>query len=304
MLEGKVAAPITVSDPFIDKISIVVKPASEAEAVDIHNALWVAFYDKGTFNKAGPEASKGYQDARFVHLDSTAARPLIQYRGHNGKAELIRLEFNPRKLGEDGFVEFGAYMDSVVPDGWEYVVTNGHVTRIDVAVDVTGVRIGDLLCLPKQGLTSTTWGVDGHAQTIHLGKKGNQTSIYNVKAKRLTKKQKWTGPTKIRIERRLRNPEFHGLADLAKLANPFAGLVMTKPLPPPAPGMKTWEWAMFGDSVQVRGLTAALALLPKERRLKYRAYLKSHPQPWWQPADLWEHWQEIVEESRLTAFKP
>ena len=61
---------------------------------------------------------------------------------------------------------------------------------------------------------------------------------------------------------------------------------------------------MFGDSVQVRGLTAALALLPKERRLKYRAYLKSHPQPWWQPADLWEHWQEIVEESRLTAFKP
>ncbi|TXN72839.1 hypothetical protein [Methylobacterium sp. WL6] len=302
---GEAATTITVSPPFIDKISIVVKPANDADAENIHKALWTAFLDKADFQLASAQATNGYHAARLINIKSTPARPLIQYRrSEPGKAERIRLEFNPRKLGGEGLTELAAWMDSILPDGWEYVVTNGHVTRIDIAVDVVGVRVENFLCLPKQGITSTVWGVNGQVQTITLGKKGDQTSIYNVKAKRLNKKQGWSGKTKIRVERRLKNPTFYGFSKLSELANPFSGLVMTFALPPPAADMKFWEWRIFGDSVQVRGLAAALALLPKERRAKYRAHLKLYAQSWWNPEALWEGWSKIVGASRLTEFKP
>ena len=292
------------SKPFIDKITIVVKPATEKDAADMHSALWVAFQDKSAYLKTDPKTASGYQGARFVHIESSSARPLIQYKSYSQKLHSIRLEFNPRKLGGTGLMELAAAVKPIMPDGWEYVVTNGHVTRLDVAVDIVGVRVEDFLCLTKQGITSAVWGVDGQAQSLSLGKKGDKTLVYSIKAKRLAKDPEWNGSSKIRVERRLRNPAFHDLAKLGELQNPFTGLVLTTPLPPPASGMKPWEWQMFGDSVQIRGVTAALGLLPKERKAKYRAHLKAHSQPWWVPTALWETWPKIVEASRLTAFNP
>lgn len=302
--DGKPKLPGAVSKPFIDKITIVVKPANESDAADIHNALGVALQDKSAFLKTDPKTASGYQGARFVHIDSSSARPLIQYKSYDKKLHSIRLEFNPRKLSVIGLMELAAAVKSIMPNGWEYVVTNGHVTRLDVAVDIAGVRVEDFLCLTKQGITSMVWGVDGHAQNLSLGKNGDKTLVYSIKAKRLAKDQGWTGASKIRVERRLRNPAFHDLTKLVEFQNPFTGLVLTKPLPPPASDMKPWEWQMFGDSVRVRGITAALALLPKERKAKYRAHLKAYPQPWWVPAALWESWPSIVDASRLTALDP
>ncbi len=51
---------------------------------------------------------------------------------------------------------------------------------------------------------------------------------------------------------------------------------------------------MFEDSVKVRGLTAALAVLPEERRTKYRAYLKEHTKPWWKPDAIWGNWSQAL----------
>lgn len=293
-----------VSQPFIDKITIVVKPATEQDAAEMHSGQFVAFKDTSMFLKTDPITASGYQGARFVHIESSKARPLIQFKSYSKKLQSIRIEFNPRKLGTDGLMELAACMTSIMDQGWEYVVMNGHVTRIDVAVDIVGVRVEDFLCLTKQGITSTIWAVDGHAQSLSLGKKGNKTLVYSVKAKRLAKDQGWTGLSKIRVERRLISPAFHDLAKLEQLPNPFTSLTLTKPLPPLPPGVKKQDWQIFGDSVQVRGLTAALALLPKARKSKYRAYLKSHAQPWWVPATFWENWAEIVEASRLTAYNP
>ena len=60
---------------------------------------------------------------------------------------------------------------------------------------------------------------------------------------------------------------------------------------------------MFCDSVQVRGLTDALALLPVERRTKYRKHLKAHPQPWWNPEKIWQSWPAMLDELKIASTK-
>lgn len=77
--------------------------------------------------------------------------------------------------------------------------------------------------------------------------------------------------------------------DLGWAKNPFAGMAFTM-MPGPPPGEKEWRWSMFEDSVKARGLENALALLPTDRRTEYRAYLKQHPKPWWNPEAIWANW--------------
>jgi hypothetical protein len=50
---------------------------------------------------------------------------------------------------------------------------------------------------------------------------------------------------------------------------------------------------MFLDSVLVRGVEGALALLSPSTKAKYKAHLKSHACLWWQPGLLWEQWPKI-----------
>lgn len=113
--DGTPASPGTVSKPFIDKITIVVKPATDQDAMEINSALWTAFKDTSTFLKTDPKTASGYQAARFVWIASSKARPLIQYKSYSGKLHSIRLEFNPRKLGVDGLMELAACMTSIMP---------------------------------------------------------------------------------------------------------------------------------------------------------------------------------------------
>jgi hypothetical protein len=144
------------------------------------------------------------------------------------------------------------------------------------------------------------WGVDGHLESLAYGvAKGNQTLVYSVKAKRKKKGQPWTGSSVVRVERRLRNPKPHKLAELPKLTNPFAGLVLTTIMPGPPPGEKPWQWSMFEDTVNVRGLANALALLPEERRTKYRKHLKEHQHAWWDPSAIWGNWPETLNELQI-----
>ena len=104
---------------------------------------------------------------------------------------------------------------------------------------------------------------------------GKQTLVYDVKDKRLTKKQKWFGPTVVRVERKLSNLNVK-LSSLAKLKNPFSAVSLINGLPPPPPSAKQKDekkdmrlWSVFGDSVQVRGLECAIMLVPEDRRAKY-----------------------------------
>lgn len=298
--------------PFIDKLSLVLEPASDSEAYAIHNNIWAQFMDTNTFQSAGPEALKGWRRAKRIALNSTKHRPLLQYnwtgsKEETGKASRMRLDFNPRKLGAKGLAELDAVLTSLWDYGWDYVIQHGRITRIDVAVDIPNVRMDEFLFVPKQGASEIQWGQDGHLQSFRHGQpKGNQTVVYSVKQKRLAKDQPWSGPSVVRVERRLRNPSPYKLTELGKLANPFADMAMTTmPGPPPdeVQNNKVRMWSMFEDSVKARGVRAALALVPPDRRTKYRAYLKQHPQPWWNPDAIWANWPEVLVQLNIPSTK-
>ena len=59
------------------------------------------------------------------------------------------------------------------------------------------------------------------------------------------------------------------------------------------------SWMMFEDSVNVRGVTAALALLSEERRTRYRKHLKQHPHALWNPDAIWIKWPDMLNELSL-----
>ena len=251
------------------------------------------------FNDTGSKAKGGYSVAKWLNLKHTPARVLFQFKYENKKATRCRFEFNPRKLGESGIDELRAIVVTLM-DGWEYVIKHGRITRIDIAVDIPNARPENYAILPQQGLTSQKWAVNGKLETFVLGtKKGNQTLLYNKKAHRLSQGKKWLGKAAVRIERRLLNPSPNKLYLLHKLANPF--LVAQLVRMPDAP---TWEakpyiWSLFKDSVVVRGLPAALALLPLEKRTVYRKHLKLCEHELWSPHQIWSQWPACLAEYKL-----
>jgi hypothetical protein len=284
--------------PFIDKISIVVTPLSGHEG-DIYNAIWTVLDDAEVFADAGGKTKWGpFKVAKWITLKN--GRVLFQFAYTGKKVVKLRLEFNPRKIGPHGLTELKSILIMLVPDGWEYVINHGNITRIDVAVDIPNARPSMFAVLPQQGLTTKAWAVDGKLETFALGKKkGNQTLLYNKKLQRLAQGKPWLGKSVTRLERRLRNPVI-GLPGLHSLPNPFKGLLLTEvTADPPSGDKKPWVWDLFKDSVLQRGLPSALALLPKERRTLYREHLKKHAHPLWDPLAIWANWPAAVKQSEL-----
>lgn len=289
--------------PFIDKLSIVVTPPHDDDAQAIHSNIWTQFEDTNVFQSAEAKALKGWNAAKLIALKSCTARPLLQYRHAGKKAQKLRLEFNPRKIGSKGISELQSVMTSVCNDGWDYVLAYGRVSRIDIAVDIADIRVDEFLFLPKQAATEMQWGVGGHVETFRHGlPKGNQTVVYSVKKKRQKQGKPWLSKSVVRVERRLRNPAVNKLSDLGKLPNPFAGMTLAHNMPgPPAGKNEDKRWSQFEDSVNVRGVRAALALLDEDRRTRYRLHLKQHTLPWWNPEAIWAKWPAVVEDLKIAS---
>jgi hypothetical protein len=294
----KSASSPTAPAPFIDKISIVVT-ILEADAGNVFAAFWTAVGDKNLFNDTGSKAKGVYNVAKWIN-SGAPARVLFQFKYEDKKAIKCRFEFNPRKLGESGLNHLKSVVMTLMPDGWEYVIKHGRITRLDIAVDIPDTRPENFIILPQQGLSTQAWAVNGKLQTFVLGKKmGKQTLLYNKKAKRLSQGKNWPGKAAVRIERRLRNPTPYKLSSLHKLANPFLAANLLKMPGLPATEKKPYLWSLFTDSVSVRGLPAALALLPLEKRTAYRKHLKLFEHELWAPDQIWSKWQACLAEYKL-----
>jgi hypothetical protein len=291
--------------PFIDKISVVLDPASEQDAHDIHAELFSVLDDVEVFKDGGKGAKWGpYKIAKRLKLPNLVDErkyPLLQYAYSGKEAIQLRLEFVPVDLGWEGMKWLHASL-GMIDGGWSYFIKHGRITRLDVTVDVPGVRMDEFHFLPQQALTTMQWNVQGHLQSLVFGKKqGNRTVIYSRDKKRLAKGQNWTGEPEVRIERRLTNLKNQKVSSLPRLANPFSPMQMTLNMPAPPSDGKAWEWSMFEDSVKARGLNAALSLLPEERRTKYRKHLAAHPEPWWDPDLIWAQWPAMLDELKIAS---
>lgn len=295
--------------PKIDKITLVApspnsifkNSISNGGTVDHDklylNAAFVYGKDK-TFTKS----TKGgaYRFNSMIYPEGSIHGALFQMgpKNQNGKNPFMRLEFNPTKLSPDGMEtlasDLGVFMDA----GFEYLWDYGKTTRIDIAVDLHGVTVGQVRFLNKWGTTERTIGTGGEIETDYLGKStSSQTKVYNK-----SKEAKLPpGIVITRVERSIRTQI--PLQTLSKLPNKFAHLALADMLPAKPGNVESHIWEMFSDSVEKRGPASALNLLPKPLRKVIVAHLEATACDFWNPSEIWSHWPAEVQ-SILDALDP
>jgi hypothetical protein len=140
----------------------------------------------------------------------------------------------------------------------------------------------------------------GKLQTYQWGKpKGSYTQIYNKTAEMQARGLAVSGPQITHFERRLKQPGCKSHTKLAELDDPFAGFVLTTTVPEAPDDGPAYVWPLFCDSVSVRGLHAALLLLPEGKRPVYKKQFAQAAPEWWDTDAIWAQWPAVVEQSKI-----
>ena len=278
--------------PFIDRLVVTLKASSIKDGKQMKSAHFIAAEDSTIFKPT--RHSRGYKRAYRIRLESVVDStkwPFYEFAWNEDSITRVRIDFIPVDIGRAGLIDLHAALTTLMPNGWRYFIENGRVTRMDVAVDFPQATMADFCPFPATSITTKTWTSTGALETIEFGKtKGNQTMIYDRKAKRIAKGKSSQGKIGVRIERRLRAPNLM-LRDLPSLGNPFANLsASVNHVPQPACEKSQGKWLRFTYAAQVMGLAVALSTLSTLRRKAYRAHFKLYGVAWWKPEAYWISW--------------
>jgi hypothetical protein len=204
----------------------------------------------------------------------------------------LRIDFKPAKNGLNGISDVIALLDLITPMGGRHIITNGTFTRYDIAIDIWGESVDEVLVFSKRsqkhGVYTNRRGIP---ETVYMGTvRSDRTVAYS-------KTHKSTGQTSLRIERRMRRRcKGHELPDIL---DPFrvVQLVHTRSLLPLLDGLIP---QMFFDSVRLRGLNRVLATLPPAQRRAIKAVLND-PDKSMLPstAQIWSGWHQLLRDSGL-----
>jgi hypothetical protein len=164
--------------PFIDKLAVNLTFQSAKQAYETHNVLYQNLTgDTEYFPSIGGKPVKGFKLARQIVLPDCPSRPRIDYSFTTDQStganigQRVRLEFNPSKLGVAGLEHLHGILSSLISGGWKEFVKHGRISRLDVAVDLVGVRITKLKMVPKKAVVSQTWNSSkGKLLTYQWGK--------------------------------------------------------------------------------------------------------------------------------------
>ena len=285
--------------PFVDKISVTLPNPNSVYANSIKlggtidhakeflKAAYSAINDKAAFQAA---KYSQYKINVLMALSSSAHRVLLQMDPkHPEKYPFARFECNSVKLGDGGLAEFAANCISLFDTGHEYVWEHGNVSRMDVAIDLHDVTVGQLRFLSKGWTTQKTVDTGGQFQTIYIGKStGQQTKVYN---KLLQLKLSASMPV-TRIERSLKPSQ--SLATLHTLKNPFGHLTLAHAFPKAPQAIDPYLWDLISDAITMRGPAGALSLLPKALRRKIVKHLDTTSPDYWTPDKFWKDWPDAV----------
>lgn len=97
----------------------------------------------------------------------------FEIRGSPKKGFSLRIECNPRKLGKAGFAQLAKVLGGPsAPFNLAGLISAARVSRLDVCVDVIGVRMSELvLWFQAEGKRTLYAGEDGALETIQLHRK-------------------------------------------------------------------------------------------------------------------------------------
>jgi hypothetical protein len=220
----------------------------------------------------------------------------------------LPLEFNPVALGAPGIAFLRTQLEASVLDGLSFtdIIVNGKVTRVDIAVDIVGVHLADLLVRVDSGGKQHWYlSAEGKPETGYLGiKKGDKNAKWKTYNKRQQLKDQSTAPleqaygglSRTRIEYSYTTNK--SFLQLNALQNRFTEISLAYPKAPK--GVKPYAWTFFIDSCVRRGQTAALAMLPEGKlRKSYQNALDGAHASFWRPCKIWESWPNAISDTGL-----
>lgn len=174
---------IWMSAPQPDRLSFVIPISSYVYADNIpHNLSVPGFLDMFVeriseppfpIEQIGPmKYANGGKDWRAATLDFGNRQSRIHFRYYKRKdlGISLRLDMNPRKVGTQGFKQLIKLLEPIF--SINKMAEAARITRLDVAVDVVGVRVNEVLATyKKQGTRSLYVGRDGALETIYIHRK-------------------------------------------------------------------------------------------------------------------------------------
>lgn len=273
--------------------------------------------------KAGPEngflrgSGSGYsRGVKFVLPTAMGFKPgtvfLIQAKPWNTSHKFMRLEWNPTLVGKKGLNYLHSQLFSeFMPDWRERIQANGYVTRYDLAMDLLGIKVDDLIVWSKKvrvyGMFTNS---SGATETLYIGKnESNQLVVYdrmahmkkaNKSAHLLEKKEiPAKHLTRIEARRRLSMP----VSSLLGVPNPFEYVEVFQPTPA-ALTMNSEQFALFRNACQMRGYRRALKLMPEYKQQTYNELMMSCRAKWWTPEATWSYWPEALKKAGVPIHPP
>lgn len=239
-----------------------------------------------------------YDDIKYLGFLSLEPR--------QSNVRFMRLDFNPSKIGHTACKIVAQTMRCLIGADATEIIRQSNITRVDIAVDLYGIDINDMLYFSSRPIDSSSWGkMFKHGKEVHyrlesqyIGsiKSDLYFKAYDKRAERITKSRGKDVPHKsiTRVEAHIkpRITKLDGgktslqLNNLELMVNPLNKLSITGI---PVPGADDGSFALFVLASQHAGAQTALALIknPKKRAL-YRKHLLGQAVSCWTPEEYWK----------------
>jgi len=282
-----------VSGPILDKLSYVLSVSSIAEEKLIRDALISLNVCKECRRVSRPL----YFDSFAFFDESGLSAPItIQCSPRNlSQKAFLRVDYNPAKVATS---YIASYLDFIVPGGYERIVEDAKITRFDVAVDVLGVDISELIVYPGKCRKSQIFFNKNKTQSEYYGDRKSPWSLivydkiaeekaHGAKCSVTSNSNKCT-----RIEARVK-PKGGDLLlkDLGKAGNQFSQISISQYS---SIVSKRQPLQMALEISKHTNLKNGLSFLEPYQKKQFIKLIKTYKCGWWNPYLIWTGWQDGV----------
>lgn len=210
----------------------------------------------------------------------------------------FRLEGNLLLLSAKGRKDFRNILKkSLKVSNFNKILTNGIITRIDIALDIYNNKPDDFwIDMPKVQKCGIFFGDDGAIETMYLGaiRSKSKVKIYDkfrqlIDNNLLKERVDGMPDNLLRIEISLKS-QTNMLNTIKNIDNPFGKIRLFRPF-----SSHPKIHPCFFDSIRQRGLKPALRVLSECEQRRYRRILKKYKISTLGSFVLWEQWPNTVD---------
>ena len=284
-----------VSGPILDKLSYVLSVSSIAEEKLIRDALISLNACKECRRVPRPL----YFDSFAFFDESGSSAPItIQCSPRNlSQKAFLRVDYNPAKIATS---YIASYLDFIVPGGYKRMVEDAKITRFDVAVDVIGVDINELIVYPGKCRKSQIFFNKNKTESEYYGDRKSPWSlvVYNKIAEAKVHGTKCSVSamsnsnkcTRIEVRAKPKGGDLL-LKDLGKAGNQLSKISISQYS---SIASKQQSMQMALEISKHTNIKNGLSFLEPYQKKQFIKLIKTYKCGWWNPYLIWSGWPDSV----------